>query len=470
MAKKRAKKRKPNNENSLVQRGPLRVREPIVLLFSATSFLLSALLSLVTIFIADDCIHSLRISGKLMAILLLGGALAAGVYLMTRFIRHEASCDAECTSLTYTPTLRQTFNIQVSEIKRVDISPDASCMTANDCHGREIFTIPLNMKGALELKRRLKKKSHMIQVAYDKDRDPLAMLRTAYSYFGGIALALCMMSFFLSRRFDNILFFVIPLIWAFFNAFVAKTYTDSEDIPEFLICSSILLISLVNGHQGIVLDRFALVFFLTALGGMLWVQYYAQTDSNDIISALKILGIAIALSLCVTVGINYTMSTTDTIEALITDKYIIEQRRGHDDYIIEVINKDARLQYEPVEVFEDTYENLKVGESYEVVVRNSIFNVRTVSDPQYEELFKTKAIFNQKGWKKYVMLFAIMLSGALVIVLYRRGGEMLLLFAVSAILASALAISTFASGEPIWLGLLFVLFAVVALLFLLLFR
>ena len=46
-------------------------------------------------------------------------------------------------------------------------------------------------------------------------------------------------------------------------------------------------------------------------------------------------------------------------------------------------------------------------------MRNSIFNVRTVSDPQYEELFKAKAIFNQKGWKKYVMLFAIMLSGAL---------------------------------------------------------
>lgn len=103
-------------------------------------------------------------------------------------------------------------------------------------------------------------------------------------------------------------------------------------------------------------------------------------------------------------------------------------------------------------------------------MRNSIFNVRTVSDPQYEELFKARAIFNQKGWKKHVMLFAIMLSGALVIVLYRRGGEMLLLFAVSAILASALAISTFASGEPIWMGLLFIFFAVVALLFFLLFR
>ena len=83
---------------------------------------------------------------------------------------------------------------------------------------------------------------------------------------------------------------------------------------------------------------------------------------------------------------------------------------------------------------------------------------------------KAIAIFNQKGWKKYFMLFAIMLSGALVIFLYRRGGEMLLLFAVSAILASASAISTFASGEPTWMGLLFIFFAVVALVFFLLFR
>lgn len=236
----------------------------------------------------------------------------------------------------------------------------------------------------------------------DDSEDEYRIQHLMFELFANVSLYLSLLSIFMPRIFMFSLQFVIPILWAVFYALVAGTYEDEEDIPKagFWLSACIFIIVWTSGKQITFYNSFSfasLFFFAGCLSMAICISSEKHEWFPPVLRTILVITV---LAIGVNNGINYSLASKTSIDATISDKYVLEDSDG-DSYCFEITKPSEGIEHEQISVYDYIYEEFKVGDIYTVNMRKSIFNVSILEDSNINEAI---LINNMQGKKKILAI------------------------------------------------------------------
>ena len=286
-----------------------------------------------------------------------------------------------------------------------------------------------------------------------------------------------------TSRMTYVLMALVPAA-ALASAFVCLKYFafEVEDLafPEIAILVMICIFLELLFLADIVPSAWANGMELAVIGLASFAVAHSYTFFRENCGIIEIVMAAVAvliLSHAIFIGVNYTIVPEERMLTFtVTDKYVETDDDGTETTTLYLTNVAEHYIDEPIDVHQDDYRNLNIGDTTELLERTSIFNVNAVLEPGRMEggglVEMTELMGSEKAADIATLVIALIL-GMIAAAITMMGLDMVFLFVAAFLGFGAMAIYCFVTGEPWWVwagfGVLSGLAAFVLIWFLLLF-